>query len=625
MSCADAEGPKARDAIIPPPRNADTRKEGVNERPDPVQYLPLGGDVLLPDADEGEPLPSTVVGPFELRNESLAGALQLILDGTNIPVSFEGQRSLDNVITVTNLKGPINEVVQQVCGLADMYCSYEQGVLNVKDTQIFTVSVPPIGAADQVSTLMTNVAGAIAEITGSTPITDPSTRTIVYRASARTSEMARRYFQRLRSNTALIVFETYIWEVSLNAGNSTGINWSFFDRFGKFNLGISLSGTPNADLGTPVSIGLPTTGAANLATSDVFQFISNYGAVKTISQPQITVLAGSEARLRVADTQNYLASVSRTTTDGGTTTTSTTTDSVDSGFTLVIGSNWDNATVYGNINILLQEVRSIDRFVASDEATIQLPTTSERELQTQVRIRPGDALLIAGLVRERDNLDTNGPGINEPIIPTSRTARTDNVELVFLLRPRVVVFTNGKSQMPTPSAEFPQAGLKAEPLPTLNEPTTLPVPIAPMASPVTEKTAQVSVAPSAPVTAPPPPPVKTTRIAPPPSVAPATDAPASLVPESTSGDDVKSVPQTKADTKNDSAEAVSEDRSAYSEASKNLDDSSAEMMEAQMKSSRPTTRRISQPDADAQEETVSVAPASAPSAPSVRRIKDDTQ
>ena len=441
-SCADAEGPKARDVNIPAPTNADTRRTAINERPDPVMYLPLGEDVLLPEAESGDPLPSKVVGPFELRNESLAGALQLVMEGTDIPVAFETSRGLDNTITVTNLKGPINEVVQQICGLADLYCAYQRGVLSVKDTQIFTVSIPPIAAADQVGQLLTNVSGAIAEITGSTPIVDESTRTIVYRATERTSEVASRYFQRLRQNTALIVFETYIWEVSLNAGNSTGIDWEYFSNIGKYNFGLSLDGSTSPDFGTPISIGLPTTGAVDLATGDVLQFISNYGAVKTISQPQLTVLAGSSARLRIADTTNYLASVARTTTDGGTSTTSTTTDSVDSGFTLEIGSNWDNATVYGNINILLQEVRAIDEIEAGPDQTVQLPATSERELQTQVRVRPGDSLLIAGLVRERDNLDSSGPGINEPIIPTSRTAQTDNVELVFLLKPRVIVFTS---------------------------------------------------------------------------------------------------------------------------------------------------------------------------------------
>lgn len=502
-SCADAEGPKARDVNIPAPANAETRRQAVNERPDPVMYLPLGDDVLMPEAEAGQPLPDTVVGPFELRSETLAGALQLVMDGTNIPVAFETSRGLENTITVTNLKGPISDVVQQICGLADLYCSYEKGMLNVKDSQIFTVAIPPIAAADQVSQLMTNVATAVGEITGSTPIVDSSTRTIVYRASERTSEVARRYFQRLRQNTALIVFETYIWEVSLNAGNATGINWDYFDTLGKYNFGLNLQGgAPSPDFGVPISIGLPTTGPVNLTTGDVLRFISNYGAIKTISQPQITVLAGSEARLRVADTTNYLASVSRTITDGGNETTSTTTDSVDSGFTLSIGSNWDNATVYGNINILLQEVRNIEEFPATDTSTIQLPVTSERELQTQVRVRPGDSLLIAGLVRERDNLDSRGPGMNEPIIPLNRAAQTDNVELVFLLKPRVVVFTNKAdraAKLNADAAMKAKVAMNATPsalVPMPDMPVEKPVPAVPVPAPAPVARQPVSLAPS---------------------------------------------------------------------------------------------------------------------------------
>lgn len=457
-SCADAEGPRVRAANIPAPMSAKERQPGVNENSDAVMYLPLGKDVLMPEAESGEDLPSTIVGPFELRSETVAGALQLILDGTNIPVAFETNRGLENTITVTNLKGPLNNVVHEVCSLADLYCSYQNGVLSVKDTEIFSVTIPPIAASDQVGTLLTNISAAIGEITGSQPISDPSTRTIVYRATQRTSEVARRYFQRLRQNTALIIFETYIWEVSLGGGNTTGINWSKLDNIGKFNFGIDINGTTSPDFGTPISIGLPTTGPVNFATGDVFNFISQYGAVKTISQPQITVLSGSQARLRVADTQNYLASVSRTTTDGGNTTTSTTTDSVDSGFTLEIGSNWDKATVYGDINILLQEVRGIERFEASDDAAVQLPNTTERELQTQVRVRPGDSLLIAGLVREIDNLDSSGPGLTETFLPTSRTTQAQNVELVFLLRPRVIVFTSTEDAVPADQAKMAAAG-----------------------------------------------------------------------------------------------------------------------------------------------------------------------
>lgn len=459
-ACADARGPAARNVSIPTPQSASERKEALNENGDPVTYLPLGEDVLMPQAEEGAPLPSTVVGPFELRGETLAGALQLILDGTNIPVAFEGNDSLTQTITVTNLKGPLDVVVSEVCSLANMYCSYQNGMLIVKDRQIFTVSVPPIVSADNMEALLTNMGAALGSITGEEPITDASTRTIVYRASQRTSEIAKRYFQRLRSNTALVIFETYVWEVVLDAGNTTGIRWDAFENIGRFNFGVNLAGAADTNVGSPISIGLPTTGSVNFTTGDVLQFISSYGAVKTVSQPQITVLSGSTARLRVADTENYVSSISRTTTDGGNTTVSTTTDSVDSGFTLEIGSNWDNSTVYGDINILLQENQGIDVFDENPDAVVQLPRTTERELQTQIRIRPGDLLLIAGLVRESDELDREGLGLAEPIIPTTRTVKTGNTELVFLLRPRVIVFTPQSDK--TPRKESVTAPVKTE-------------------------------------------------------------------------------------------------------------------------------------------------------------------
>lgn len=70
-----------------------------------------------------------------------------------------------------------------------------------------------------------------------------------------------------------------------------------------------------------------------------------------------------------------------------------------------------------------------------------MPQTSERQLSTQIRVRPGDSVLIAGLVRENDNYDTRGLGLMKPIIPDSRTVVTENLELVILLRPRVIVYT----------------------------------------------------------------------------------------------------------------------------------------------------------------------------------------
>lgn len=447
-SCAQVSVPDARNVKIPSPVTAEERREAVNERPDSVMYLPLGADVLVPERIAGETLPDDLVGPFELRSETLAGALQLILADYDVSIAFETEEGLNRKVTVANLKGKLNSVVNRVCGLADLYCSYEDDALIIKDRQTFTVTLPPLAGADGggqfINDVITGLNAVLGE--GASSVSDPTTRSIIYTATQRTSKLAENYFQRLRANTAMIVFETYIWEVSLDSGNSTGIDWSQIDAFGKFNTSINFNGSIAADFTNPVSIGLPTTQALGASPSKLVEFLSRFGAVKTISQPQITVLSGSEAELRVADTENYVSEVTSTI-SGDNTTTSVSTDSVDSGFTLSIDSSWDKSTVYANVNINLTNVDEIEDFTFSDsgddgtDTIIQLPQTSERELTTQIRVRPGDSVLIGGLVREVDNFSSRGPGFMEPILPDSRTASTANLELVILLRPRVIVYT----------------------------------------------------------------------------------------------------------------------------------------------------------------------------------------
>lgn len=100
LSCAQADVPGGRNARVPSPTMADERPEAVNEKPDSVLYLPLGSDVLVPESANGNPLPTDEVGPFELRSETLAGALQLILADYEIPMAFETNEGMTRTITV---------------------------------------------------------------------------------------------------------------------------------------------------------------------------------------------------------------------------------------------------------------------------------------------------------------------------------------------------------------------------------------------------------------------------------------------------------------------------------------------------------------------------------------------
>jgi hypothetical protein len=432
-SCAPMNVPKNRTIDIPPATKATPRPETINEGREAVLTIPLGKDVLVPAQKVGETLSKDVVGPYELRGETLAGALQLVLAGYDVPIAFQSEEGLTRKITVANLKGSIDSVVKRLCGLADLYCTYEGGILEIKETETFTVSLPPLDDAG-----FESIATGLQAISSAETVIDDSTRTLIYTVTQRNAERAARYFDRLRANTALIVYETYIWEVQLDGGNSAGIRWENLADLGTFNTGISLDGGISNQVGTPITIGLPTKGNVNLASGDIFRFISEQGAVKTISQPQLAVLSGSEATLRVAETRNYIESLTRSTDSDGDETVSTTTAQVDSGFELTIDSSWDQSTVYASIELDIDEFIQFDDFDAGNDDTLSLPRTSERELQTQVRARPGDSILIAGLVRERDEYDESGLGFNSPSIPTGKTGITSNTELVILMRPRVI-------------------------------------------------------------------------------------------------------------------------------------------------------------------------------------------
>lgn len=464
-ACAPVDVPEATSVKIDPINPPLDRYEGLNERRNPITRVRLGRDMLVPKIVDEDQFPADKVGPYELRAETLATALQLILADYDISIAFESDAAFDTKITVANLKGDLNAVVDRVCGLANLYCHFEKGNLTVKETETFVVDLPPIGNISAEGSNDTDAYGQISSglgaIIGEDPTIDESTRLLIYTATHRTQKYARKYFERLRKNTALVVFETNIWEVTLDNDNRTGIQWNaLFNKLGSANwtTAIATVGGVSAD-NNPITITPTYTGSGDFSTDAVFEFISSRGAVKTISQPQITMLSGSQATMEVLQEENFISGVSRTTDDSGDDTVSTTTETIETGLKLVIKSAWDQATVYGGLNISLDDLLKIDEFEPDSDTTIQLPQTTTRSLQTEIRVRPGDAILIGGLVSERESFQDSGPGFMEPLFSTSRTTIKETSELVFLLRPRVVVFEEGDEYLDSPQVvNAPRSG-----------------------------------------------------------------------------------------------------------------------------------------------------------------------
>jgi len=526
--CAAFDAPDGRTPAVPAVKPPDERFQGLNEKQDPVTRVRVGRDILVPQPMKEDQWPETAVGPFDLHNETLANALQLILDEYNISLAFEGNDGLRNRVTVSNLHGKLRDVVHKVCAIADLYCHFEGGTLTVKKTETFVVDLPPInvvasaasansatsssgssggsstsgstgstgssssgssssgssgssssgsssgasgGGAATTNDAYTQIATGLAAVLAmedpaitAKPVVDTSTRVLIYSATQRSNKAALQYFARLRKNTALIIFETHIWEVSLNNDSSTGINWSSLAATaGKFNIKSALTDSLPSPTGAagPITITPSYTGSKDLSASFILSFISDHGTVKTVSQPQITVLSGSQASLAVSQAQNYVSGT--TTTLGNVNTPSTTalaTSTVTTGLTMNITSAWDQSTVYGAINITLNDLTGLNTFTAPDNSSsVQLPVTTSRSIATEIRVRPGDSILIGGMVSQADQVTTSGPGVTTPLFTTERSASKQNTELVFLLRPRVVSFDMGDDTDTPRIVDAPKDGM----------------------------------------------------------------------------------------------------------------------------------------------------------------------
>ena len=452
-SCSD-KMPARVHGELAAPKLVDGKFNAVNRNTmAPVMYVKLDKDVLRPIPKSKQPLPANPwVGPFEMREETLAGALELILADQKIPLAFQTSKVMTNTITISGLQGNLNDVLDKACGLANLYCSYEDGTMVIKETETFTVSLPPMIADDYAPFV-----SGLAAITGGQTYVDNLTRTLIYTTTQRNHQRAVEYFDRLRANTAMIVYEIQIWEVQLSDQNQTGIDWETFNgTFGNLGYDFLRDGAPS--ITGALGLGAQYTNS-DLSVDAVLSFLRTQGAVKTVSQPQLTVLSGSNAKLGVGNKRDYVSQITRTVGVNTADNVSVATSKLETGLNLEIGSAWDAGTVYGKLKIDLQ---NLIRLGSLDVGTtsIQLPETSDRSLETKIRVRPGDALLIGGIVEQRNSLDQTGlPGGEKPFFTTSKDRQGKNTELVFMLRPRVVVYTEN---LPT-EAQLQQSKLMIEP------------------------------------------------------------------------------------------------------------------------------------------------------------------
>jgi MSHA type pilus biogenesis protein MshL len=238
-----------------------------------------------------------------------------------------------------------------------------------------------------------------------------------------------------------ITIEAKILEVTLSQSEDKGIDWSSLLKDSVLNVSMDFG---DAGQVYPKSGGLLDTINIGTKTFDlVLDALESQGTAKLLSNPRISVMNGQPAVIYVGDNVTYISEV-ETTADTGTVTTAVTTAQVISGLRLEV-----YATIMSDDEIVMSIIPMISQLEEPIEYRqfglnqVGLPFVRERTMNSIVRLKNGEMLVVGGLI-SRDEADdaSNVKGLGKiPMLKYifgNKKTRSTRKELVILLRPRII-------------------------------------------------------------------------------------------------------------------------------------------------------------------------------------------
>ena len=284
------------------------------------------------------------------------------------------------------------------------------------------------------------------------------TGTIMVTATKKNMQKVEQYLNNVKAVMGRqVLIEAKVIEVTLSNSLKYGIDWSFLaegvTRTVPWTIrgGISdftsviPSNTPFSDINFSITTG-------NIRDlSFVVKALAEFGDVRTLSNPRISIMNGQISLLTVGRNFSFISKAESNVTTSGTgspiVTYTVETSNLLSGLIIGIVPYIDDK---GEISLTITPV--ISNLLGITEKTfgsagaqtiIQLPTVDLRELSTTVKVKDGELVIIGGLIKREENLAENKTPIlgDIPIFGNlfkSHDRAQTNTELVILLQPRII-------------------------------------------------------------------------------------------------------------------------------------------------------------------------------------------
>lgn len=290
-------------------------------------------------------------------------------------------------------------------------------------------------------------------------IANPETGVISVRGTSRQQEKIQQFLDQVMSSAKRqVLIEATIAEVELTNRYQQGIDWGSVASSATSNgLFFTQGGAPVAGSGLLTLTSRSGGGSSGTFTSAI-RLLEEFGSVKVLSSPKISVINNQSAILKVVDNQVYFNIKADTNTNTNTTVTTFTTEQrvVPVGFVMSV-----TPQISEQGEILLNVRPSITRILGTaKDPNPSLTTTNPvsgvtsridnlipiirtREMESVLRLQDGSIGVMGGLMEEETTGSDSAvpwfhsiPGLGALFTQKSKQAR--KTELVIFLRPSVV-------------------------------------------------------------------------------------------------------------------------------------------------------------------------------------------
>ena len=339
------------------------------------------------------------------------------------------------------------------------------------------------GAGDAAAGAMSGPGSQAISKAGRTLLIHPEAGLVVVTAEPVIQSQVGRYLDEMkRRNGHQVILEARIVEVTLGNDSQIGVDWSGLLARGGISggsgtdikSGFVTGETVNTNVGS--GDGLFKLVAHNARINATLSALAREGRLQVLSSPRISTMNNQKAILRVVREEAFFLQSSLVTPNGTSAPLITTTVTplvVPVGIVLDIQPQVaEDGTITLAVNPSVSEVVSVKTFKSGDGfASATLPVVDRRDLDTVVRMKNGETLVLAGIIKTTEGFDDRGvPWFRRiPLIGnlfSKREKSKHHTELAIFITPTLVEDTAQlKAQQESAEERLEKTGADLDPQP----------------------------------------------------------------------------------------------------------------------------------------------------------------